>query len=131
MDATPAENTLYDRPQADESWDHHYQDERDAAYLYRALASVEKTPELRQLFEKLAVVEDRHSARWEELFRASGRPLPSYSTARRTRLLAWVAKRFGTSLVLPMMLAEEGREVQAYLGPRAALGQPADAQGGG
>ena len=31
-------------------------------------------------------------------------------------LLAWTARRFGTSLVLPMMLAEEGREVQAYLG---------------
>jgi predicted membrane protein (TIGR00267 family) len=104
------------RPQADETWDDHYRDERDAAYLYRALAAVEKTPELRELFEKLAVVEDRHSERWEELFRASGRPLPAYTTARRTRLLAWAAGRFGTSLVLPMMLAEEGREVQAYLG---------------
>jgi predicted membrane protein (TIGR00267 family) len=31
-------------------------------------------------------------------------------------MLAWVARRFGTSLVLPLMLAEEGREVQAYLG---------------
>ena len=40
----------------------------------------------------------------------------AYRTARRTRLLAWAARRFGTSLVLPMMLAEEGREVQAYLG---------------
>ena len=50
------------------------------------------------------------------MFRASGRPLPPYTTARRTRLLAWAARHFGTSLVLPMMLAEEGREVQAYLG---------------
>ena len=65
------------RPQADETWDDHYRDERDAAYLYRALADVEKAPELRQLFEKLAVVEDGHTQRWEELFRASGRPLPS------------------------------------------------------
>src|SRR3954453_5441231 len=103
-------------PQADETWDEHYCDERDAAYLYRALAAVEKSPGLKDLFEKLAVVEDRHTARWEELFHASGRPLPAYKTARRTRLLAWAAKQFGTSLVLPMMLAEEGREVQAYLG---------------
>jgi VIT1/CCC1 family predicted Fe2+/Mn2+ transporter len=42
--------------------------------------------------------------------------LPAYSTAARTRLLAWIAKHFGTSLILPLMLAEEGREVQAYLG---------------
>jgi len=105
-----------DPPQPDPSWDEHYRDERDAAYLYRALAAVEQDRDRKQLFEKLAVVEDRHAERWEELFAQSGRPLPTYATATRTRLLAWVAKRFGTSLVLPLMLAEEGREVQAYLG---------------
>jgi VIT1/CCC1 family predicted Fe2+/Mn2+ transporter/rubrerythrin len=105
-----------DPPQADESWDEHYRDERDAAYLYRALAAVETRPDRKELFEKLAVVEDRHADRWRELFAESGRPLPEYRTAQRTRLLAWVAKRFGTSTILPLMLAEEGREVQAYLG---------------
>jgi VIT1/CCC1 family predicted Fe2+/Mn2+ transporter len=50
------------------------------------------------------------------LFRDNGRPLPDYRTALRTRALAWTARRFGNSLVLPLMLAEEGREVQAYLG---------------
>ena len=105
-----------DRPQADESWDEHYRDERDAAYLYRALAAVETNAERRELFAKLALVEDRHAERWETLFAESGRPLPPYTTAQRTRLLAWVAKRFGTSPILPLMLAEEGREVQAYLG---------------
>jgi VIT1/CCC1 family predicted Fe2+/Mn2+ transporter/rubrerythrin len=105
-----------ERPQADASWDEHYRDERDAAYLYRALAAVERDPERKQLFDKLAMVEDRHVERWQELFAQSGRALPPYATAQRTRLLAWVAKRFGTSLILPLMLAEEGREVQAYLG---------------
>ena len=105
-----------DRPQPDESWDEHYRDERDAAYLYRELAAVEADRERRTLFEKLAVVEDSHVASWQELFEQAGRPLPAYATARRTRLLAWTAKHFGTSLVLPLMLAEEGREVQAYLG---------------
>ncbi len=110
MSSTP------DPPQADESWDEHYRDERDAAYLYRAMAAVEPNHDRKQLFEKLAIVEDRHAERWRELFAESGRPLPAYTTATRTRLLAWVAKRFGTSVILPLMLAEEGREVQAYLG---------------
>ena len=44
----------------DETWDEHYRDERDAAYLYRALAAVERNPRAVDLFEKLAVVEDRH-----------------------------------------------------------------------
>jgi VIT1/CCC1 family predicted Fe2+/Mn2+ transporter/rubrerythrin len=105
-----------DRPVPDESWDEHYRDERDAAYLYRALAGTERDAERRQLFERLAAVEDRHAQRWEALFQEGGRPLPPYRTARRTRLLAWIARRFGTPMVLPLMLAEEGREVQAYLG---------------
>ena len=109
-------STAHDVPVPDESWDEHYADERDAAYLYRSLAEVEKDEERRTLFEKLAVVEDRHAERWEELFREGGRPLPAYATALRTRALAWMARRFGTGLVLPLMLAEEGREVQAYLG---------------
>src|SRR3954471_19173073 len=105
-----------ERPQADESWDEHYADERDAAFLYRALAGAEQDHERRELFERLAVVEDQHVRRWETLFVEAQRPLPSYATSRRTRLLAWVAKQFGPSSVLPLVLAEEGREVQAYLG---------------
>jgi vacuolar iron transporter family protein len=110
------ENSAPDPPQPDPSWDEHYRDEQDAAYLYRALATFERDQNRKQLFEKLAVVEDRHAERWRELFAQGGRPLPPYTTARRTRLLAWIAKHFGTSVILPLMLAEEGREVQAYLG---------------
>jgi VIT1/CCC1 family predicted Fe2+/Mn2+ transporter/rubrerythrin len=106
----------HERFEPDETWDEHYRDERDAAYLYRALSAAESDPDRRQLFDKLAAVEDRHANRWKELFEQSGRPLPAYSTAARAKLLAWTARRFGTSLVLPLMLAEEGREVQAYLG---------------
>ncbi|MEO7270523.1 MAG: VIT1/CCC1 transporter family protein [Vicinamibacterales bacterium] len=105
-----------DRPAPTASWDEHYRDERDAAFLYRRLAAAEGDAKRRDLFERLAVVEDRHVARWEELFREGGRPLPSYKTAGRTRALAWVASQFGPDLVLPLILAEEGREVQAYLG---------------
>jgi VIT1/CCC1 family predicted Fe2+/Mn2+ transporter/rubrerythrin len=111
--ATPASSNS---PQPDPIWDTHYCDERDAAFMYRELAAVEPNGERRQLFDRLARVEDRHVERWEQLFRESGRRLPAYKTALRTRLLAWAARRFGSSLILPLMLAEEGREVQSYLG---------------
>ncbi len=103
-------------PPSDARWDAHYRGELDAAFLYRALAGAESNGERRQLFERLARVEDRHVERWEQIFRDSGRPVPSYKTAFRARVLAWAAGRFGPSLILPLMLAEEGREVQAYLG---------------
>src|SRR5262245_2554646 len=111
--------------QADESWAEHYADERDAAWLYRELARADRDSERAGLFERLAAVEDRHTAKWEDLFREAGRPLPPYAVSRRTRLLASIARTFGPATVLPLILAEEGREVQAYLGlARQATHQP-------
>jgi len=111
--ASPASS---EKPQPDEHWDAHYRDERDAAFLYRSMAATEGNGERRQLFERLARVEDRHVERWTQLFKEANQRLPSYRTALRTRALAWAARRFGNELILPLMLAEEGREVQAYLG---------------
>jgi VIT1/CCC1 family predicted Fe2+/Mn2+ transporter len=99
----------------DSSWDEHYRDENDAAFLYRQLAAAERDAARRQLFERLAEVEDRHAERWRELFRTHERPLPAHAVSRKARLLAWLARRFGPVSVLPLVLAEEGREVQAYL----------------
>ena len=103
-------------PEYDASWSHHYADERDAAWLYRRLGAAERDQHRRDLFVKLAEVEDQHTARWAELFQHAGQPLPEYSVSRRTRALAWIARTFGPSAVLPLILREEGREVQAYLG---------------
>ena len=103
-------------PTPDASWDEHYADEKDAAWLYRQLAAAETNGERRDLFNRLAIVEDRHTTRWEELFRDAGRPLPPHAVGRRTRWLAWIARKLGPGAVLPLVLAEEGREVQAYLG---------------
>jgi VIT1/CCC1 family predicted Fe2+/Mn2+ transporter len=100
---------------AHDVWDEHYRDEKDAAFLYRALAEVERDPVRRQLFERLAEVEDRHIERWAELFREQSRPVPAHRPSWKARALALLARRFGSSSVLPVVLAEEGREVQAYL----------------
>ncbi len=98
------------------TWEAHYRDECDAAYLYRRLAADEPDAKRRQLFDKLADVEDRHVGRWAELFKDSGQSLPAFSPSAKSRLLAWVARRFGSTAILSLIVAEEGREVQAYLG---------------
>ena len=99
----------------DPSWIEHYHDELDAAWLYRALAAVERDAHRRDIFERLAKVEDAHVERWRELFRSAGAELPDHRTSGRTRLLAWAATRFGTSWILPLIVAEETREVGSYL----------------
>ena len=43
---------------------HHWQDEADAAYLYRLLATLEPDAKRRSVFERLAEVEDRHTTIW-------------------------------------------------------------------
>jgi VIT1/CCC1 family predicted Fe2+/Mn2+ transporter/rubrerythrin len=98
------------------AWESHYRDERDAAFLYRTLAAAEPDETRRDLFTKLAAVEERHVARWAELFDDTKQPLPSFSPSVKARSMAWLSRRFGSNFILPLIVAEEGREVQAYLG---------------
>jgi VIT1/CCC1 family predicted Fe2+/Mn2+ transporter len=97
------------------TFEHHWQDEADAAYLYRVLASVEPDAARRDVFQRLAEVEDRHVTIWEDVITKNGGRVGRFAPAGRTRLLAWLGRRFGPGFLLPMLLAEEGREVKGYL----------------
>ena len=111
------------------TFQHHWQDEADAAFLYRVLASVEPDAKKRDVYERLADVEDRHVRIWAEVIRKNGGNPGSFTPTGRTRLLAWLGRRFGTGFLLPMLLAEEGREVKGYLDLHRTT--PAGAPGGG
>jgi VIT1/CCC1 family predicted Fe2+/Mn2+ transporter len=108
-------------------WLHHLADEADAAYLYRELASAERDPSKSQLFLKLAGVEDRHVEMWRKLLADNQHPTPAPIPSRAARLRAWVARRVGAGILLPMLLQEEGREVKGYL--RLYQNQPDGAAG--
>jgi len=97
------------------TFEHHWQDEADAAYLYRLLASAESDPGRRDVYTRLADVEDRHVEVWARLMTENGRPPKPFRPSGRTRLLAFLGRRFGPGFLLPMLLAEEGREVKGYL----------------
>ena len=97
------------------AFEHHWQDEADAAFLYRVLAGFEPDAQKKSLYLRLADVEDRHVQIWSALLQQHGRTLPPHRPSARTRLLAWLGKFWGPQFLLPMLLAEEGREVKAYL----------------
>ena len=99
----------------DPVWTEYYRDEMDAAWLYRALAHAESDSARRSIFERLAAVEDAHVERWKGLFQTHGGSLPTPTPSLRTRLLAWVAAHFGSSLVLPIIVRQESQEVGSYL----------------
>ena len=109
------------------SFEHHWQDEADAAYLYRLLAAAEPDPNKKDVYSRLADVEDRHVVVWSDLLTQHGHPPPKFNPSGRARMLATLGRWFGPGFLLPMLLEEEGREVKAYLDmhretPRGAPG---------
>lgn len=96
------------------AWREHWQDEADAAYLYRTIAEVERDPQRARAFRALAEVEDKHAARWAELLREAGVDVPPSRPSGRARLLAW-AGRLGPGFLVQSLLREEAREVKTYL----------------
>jgi vacuolar iron transporter family protein len=96
-------------------WFHHLADEADAAFLYRELARAESDAGRADLYRRLAGVEDRHVEIWRKLLAEHGHQVEAPVPSRSARFRAWVARRLGGSVLLPMLLAEEGREVKGYL----------------
>jgi len=97
------------------TFEHHWQDEADASYLYSVLASLEPDPHKKDVFTRLAEVEQRHVEIWAKLLRDNGHPPKPFKPTGRTRLLARLGRIFGPGFLLPMLLAEEGREVKGYM----------------
>lgn len=86
-----------------ERYKRNLQDEVDGAALYRLLADAEKDENLKHVFLSIAEVEDRHLALWERLLRESGVEVPQYTPTWRVRTLGWLARRFGSSSVAPIV----------------------------
>jgi len=108
------------------TFQHHWQDEADAAYLYRLLSAAEPDAKKKDIYQRLAEVEDRHVQIWASVLREHGHEPGTFHPSGRTRLLAWFGRLFGPGFLLPMLLAEEGREVKGYIDlyRRTAKGAP-------
>ena len=128
-------STMLEAPQRENpepdlhAFEHHWQDEADAAYLYRILAAAEPDQKKKDIYSRLAEVEDRHVVVWSELMKIHGHAPKAFQPSGRAKLLARVGKVFGPGFLLPMLLQEEGREVKAYLDMHRAT--PLGAPGGG
>ena len=89
------------------------QDEIDGAAVYAALAESEQNPEMAQVYQRLAAVEQAHAAFWGKRLSAVGGRF-NRSPTSRARILAWLARRFGASFVLPTLAAGEARNQTTY-----------------
>src|SRR5271165_5543369 len=90
------------------------QGEVDSAALYRTLSQTEKSPELAQVYARLAAVEEAHAEFWERKVGAVGQRVRSLRPSFRTRALAWLARRFGPAFVLPTINTLEQMDSGTY-----------------
>jgi len=99
--------------------------EMDGIELYRALADAEKDDKRAVIFRKMVRAEERHAQRWVRLIQAGGGTVPTYRRSLRVRLFGWMARRFGTQRVVPLVSALEARDEAGYLHQDEAVGLPA------
>src|SRR5215210_922918 len=90
------------------------QGEYDSAGLYRALADAEPDPRLKEVYGRLAAVEEGHAEFWRRQLDRIGVRAQHLGLGWRTRTLAWLAPRFGPQLVLPTANVLEQRDVGQY-----------------
>jgi len=89
--------------------------ERDAIFLYDALAKIEKDPARRAAFERIATSERRHAAIWEAKLLSLGEQVPAAKRPSwRVRQITLLARLFGTRAVSDMVKALEGYEEEVY-----------------
>jgi VIT1/CCC1 family predicted Fe2+/Mn2+ transporter len=88
--------------------------EMDSAALYRALAAAEQNPQLKEVYSRLAAVEEAHAEFWRKRLKSAGATAPSRRPRWRTRVLAWAARRFGPEFVLPVVSSLERADFDKY-----------------
>jgi VIT1/CCC1 family predicted Fe2+/Mn2+ transporter len=99
------------------------QGELDSASLYKTLSQTEKNPQLAQVYARLAAVESAHAEFWKRQIESLGKRVPQLRPGFRTRALAWLARRFGPSFVLPTVNTLEQMDSGAYSAqPEAVAG---------
>lgn len=99
-----------------------YLDEIGSASLYRALAQREVDPRLREVYTRLAAVEDRHADFWAAKLRDAGHAVPAPRAPWRARLLGSLARVFGAQFVLPTLSAREAADSGEYAARAEAKG---------
>lgn len=91
-----------------------YADELEGAALYRALADAESDSAAKDIYARLASVEEAHSEFWAKKIDALGEKLPRARRGFRTRALSFLARRFGPAFVLPTIMGTEVRDSNRY-----------------
>ncbi len=101
-----------------ENWN----DERNSIALYQALADMETSPQLAEIYRRLAATEQHHADAWAQRITDTGETVPAFRPSWRTRTLIWLARRFGIKTVLPSISSLEDAGSSGYANQPEAKG---------
>lgn len=91
------------------------QAEIDGVAMYRALAAMEKEPNLSSVYERMAETEARHAEHWRTQLVARGATSIPARPGWRTILLIALGERFGPQFILPTIVGREQGDSTKYL----------------
>ena len=97
-------------------WLHPLQEEIDAAHLYRVLASQINDEKKKDIYLKVAAVEDKHIKAWHDLLLKENAAPTNLKPSVQANILVWASKRFGSWILSQALMKEEATEVKSYMG---------------
>ncbi len=96
-------------------WFHHLHEEIDAAYLYRVLANLITDETKKDIYLRLAAIEDKHIIAWKQQLEKNNISVKDIGPSLQARLMAWLSKKFGSWILSRALMNEEAMEVKSYL----------------
>src|SRR5260370_36469096 len=97
------------------AWLHHWQDEYDAACLYLALAGQEPDQQRKEVYVKLAGVEQRHVQMWEKLLAEHGHAVARSLPSVNARVRALVGRRLRPGSLVPLLQHADDQVVKGHM----------------
>ncbi len=97
-----------------------WKEEKQSAYIYRAIAKNEANPVHKQLFQELALLADRQAAIWAQ--KLQNTTSLSYHPTMRVRLVIQLVRWFGSRSLRVALAAMKVRGMSIYQG--ATMGHP-------
>lgn len=90
------------------------QGEIDSAALYRALSGIEDRPQLKEIYARMARIEEHHARFWSKQLGRRGVAVSRLKPTWRSHVLIWLARRFGARFVLPTAMGLETADRGSY-----------------
>jgi|GEM_PF-831911 len=98
----------------EKSWRANWQREIEGAYLYRQLADLARTPDMKTALAEMAAQEEEHAALWADRIQIAEPDSKAPRPDLRIRMTAWIARWLGPKAVLGLLINDEASDITTY-----------------